>query len=144
MNEIRLERTYANNRLKRFRTKNVKNLSTKQIEIHEMLNMTFENSIEAMKKSNIINKNIRIDDEVRSKVARNIVESSNANSQIFKNHVINNNLLNSKIRDIYARIKFNTRRSNQLIKIENLLNSVERNINTAAFATIDEISIEKK
>ena len=64
MNETRFERTYANNRLKRFKTKIIKNSSTKQTEIHEMLNITFENSINAMKKSNIINKNVRIDDEV--------------------------------------------------------------------------------
>ena len=34
-----------------------------------MLNITFENSIDAMKKSNIINKDIRIDDEIRNEVA---------------------------------------------------------------------------
>ena len=45
-----------------------------------MLNITSEDSIDAMKKSNIINKDSRIDDEVRSKVARNIIESSDANS----------------------------------------------------------------
>ena len=63
-NKTRFKRIYADNRLKRFKTKNVKNSSTKQIEIHEMLNIASENSIDAMKKSNIINKNIRINDEV--------------------------------------------------------------------------------
>ena len=69
MNETCLEKTYANNRLKRFKIKNVEDSSTKQIEIYKMLNITSENSIDAMKKSNIINKNIRIDDEVRSETA---------------------------------------------------------------------------
>ena len=69
MNETRLERTYADNRLKRFKIKNIENLLTRQIEIHEMLNIAFENSIDAMKKSNIINKNVRVDDEVRSEAA---------------------------------------------------------------------------
>ena len=64
MNETHLKRTYADNRLKRFKTRNAKTLSTKQIEIHKMLNITSENSIDAMKKLNIINKDIRIDDEV--------------------------------------------------------------------------------
>ena len=64
MNEIYLERTYADNRLKRFKIKNVENSSTKQIEIYKMLNITSENSIDAIKKSNIVNKNIRINDEI--------------------------------------------------------------------------------
>ena len=64
MNEIRFKRTYAENRLKRFKIRNVKNSSTKQIEIHKMLNITSQNSINAMKKSNIINKNILVDDKV--------------------------------------------------------------------------------
>ena len=64
MNETRLERTYADNQLKRFKTRNVENLSTKQTEIYEMLNITSENSIDAMKKSNIVNKNVRIDDKI--------------------------------------------------------------------------------
>ena len=68
INETRLEKTYADNRLKRFKTKNIKDLSTRQTEIYVILNITFENSIDAMKKSNIINKNIRINDEVRNKV----------------------------------------------------------------------------
>ena len=144
MNETRLERTYANNRLKRFKTKNVKDSSTKQTEIHEMLNITPENSIDAMKKSNNVNKDARVDNEVRNEAARDIAESSNANSQIFENDVTNDNLLNSKTLNTHAKIKSNTRRSNRLIEIENSLNSVERSTNTAAFATIDEISIEKK
>ena len=65
MNEIHLERTYADNRLKRFKTRNVENLSTEQTEIHEMLNIALENSIDAMKKSNNINKDARIDDKIR-------------------------------------------------------------------------------
>ena len=79
MNEIRFEKTYADNRLKRFK-KNIENLSTKQIEIYKILIITFENSIDAMKKSNIVNKNVRIDNEIRIKIARNIVESLNANN----------------------------------------------------------------
>ena len=144
MNETRLERTYANNWLKRFKTKNVKDSSTKQTEIHAMLNITFENSIDAMKKSNNVNKNARVDDEIRNEVARDIIESLNINSQIFEDDVINDNLSNAKIRNICAKVKFNTRRFNRLTEIENSLNSVEQSINTAAFLTIDEISIEKK
>ena len=144
INEIRLERTYANNRFKWFKTKDVKNSTTKQTEIYKMLNITSENSIDAMKKSNIINKNIRIDDEVRNEIVRNIVESSNADSQIFENDVTNDNLLNSKTRNIRARIKFSTRRFNRLTEIENSLSSVGRSTSTAAFSTIDEISIEKE
>ena len=64
MNETRFKRTYTDNRLKRFKIRNAENSSRKQTEIHEMLNITFENSIDAMKKSNIINKNIRINDEI--------------------------------------------------------------------------------
>ena len=109
-----------------------------------MLNITSENLIDAMKKSNIINKNVRIDDEIRNEIAQNTVESLNANSQIFENDVTDNNLSNSKILNIHAKIKFNIRRSNRLIEIENSLSSVERSTNTAAFATIDEVSIEKK
>ena len=144
MNEIHFEKTYVDNRLKQFKIKNIENSSTKQTEIYKMLNITFENSIDAMKKSNIINKNVRINDEIRNKAARNTVENSNADDQIFKNLVTNDNLLNSKIRNIHAKIKSNTRRLNQLIEIENSLNSVERRINTTTFTTIDEISIEKK
>ena len=97
MNETRLKRTYADNRLKRFKTKKIKNLSTKQTEIYKMLNITSENSIDAMKKSNIVNKKIRIDDEVQNEVAQNIAESLNTNNQIFENDITNDNLLNSKI-----------------------------------------------
>ena len=112
INEIRFERTYANNRLRQFKTKNAENLLMKQIEIHKMLNTTSENSINAMKKWNIINKDIRVDDEVRNKVVRNIVGNPDANNQISENDITDNNLSNSKIRNIYARIKFNIRRSN--------------------------------
>ena len=124
MNETRLERIYADNRLKRFKTRNVENSSMKQIEIHKMLNIAFENLINA--------------------VIRDIAKSSDADSQIFKDDVTDSNSSNSKTRNIHARIKFNTRRSNRLIEIENLLSSVERNTSTTAFTTIDKISIEKE
>ena len=61
-----------------------------------MLSITLENSIDAIKKLNIINKNVRINDKVRNEAARNTAESLNANDQIFENVIINNNLLNSK------------------------------------------------
>ena len=144
MNETRFERTYADNRLKQFKTKNVENSSTKQTETHEMLNVTFENSIDAMKKSNNVNKNAQIDDEVRNEVAQNIAENSDINSQIFEDDVTNDNLSNSKTQNIRAKIKFSTRRFNQLAEIENSLNSVERSTSTAAFSTINKISIEKE
>ena len=80
MNEICLERIHANNQLKRFKRKNAKNLSIRQTEIHEMLNITSENSIDAMKKSNIINKDVRIDNKIRNETVRDIAESSNANN----------------------------------------------------------------
>ena len=144
MNKIRFKRTYADNRLKRFTIKNVENLLTKQTEIHKMLNITFENSIDAMKKSNIVNKNIRIDKEIRNEVVRNTVENSNADNQVFENNVTDDNLSNSKILNIHARIKSSTRRLNRLIEIKNSLNSVERNTNTATFAIIDKVSIEKE
>ena len=80
MNETRLERTYVNNRLKQFKTKNAENSSTEQIEIHEMLNIAFEDSIDAMKKLNNVNKDARVDDEVRNETVRNIAASSNADS----------------------------------------------------------------
>ena len=104
MNEIRLERTYADNRLKRFKIKDVENWLTKQIKIHEMLNIISENSIDAMKKSNIVNKNVRIDDEVWNKVVRNITESLNANNQIFEDNITDDNLTNSKTQNIYTKI----------------------------------------
>ena len=61
-----------------------------------MLNITSENSIDAMKKSNIVNKNVRVDDKIRNEVVRNIAESSDADNQIFENDITNDNLLNSK------------------------------------------------
>ena len=112
MNETRLERTYADNRLKRFKTKDVEDSSTKQTEIHEMLNVASENSIDAMKKSDNVNRNARVDDEVRNETARDTTESSNTNNQIFEDDVTNGNLSNSKTRDIHARIKFSTCRFN--------------------------------
>ena len=84
MNETHLKRTYAVNRLKRFKIKDVENLSTKQIEIHEILNIMFENSIEAIRKLNIINKNVQVNDEVRNETVRNTAKSSNANNQVQK------------------------------------------------------------
>ena len=80
INEIRFERTYADNRLNQFKTRNAENSSTKQIKIHEMLNVTSENSIDAIKKSNNVNKDVRVDDEIRNKAARNITESSDTDS----------------------------------------------------------------
>ena len=144
MNETHFKKTYADNRLKRFKIKNIQNSSTKQIEIHEMLNITFENSIDVIKKSNIINKDVRIDNEILNKIVQDITENSNVNNQIFKDDITNNNLSNSKIRNIHARVKSSIRRLNRLIEIENSLSSVERNTNIITFATIDEVSIEKE
>ena len=144
INKIRLEKIYTDNRLKSFKTKIVEDSSTKRIETYEMLNIMFENLIDAMKKSNIVNKNVRINEKVRNEIARDAAESSNANDQIFEDIITVDNLSNSKIRNIHARTKSSTRRSNQLIEIENPLSSVERRTNTIMFATIDEISIEKK
>ena len=144
MNEIRLKRIYVSNRLKRYKIRNAEDSSTRQTEIHEMLNITSEDLIDAMKKSNIVNKDVQIDDEVRNEVVQNTTESSNADSQIFEDDAINDNLPNWKISDIHARVKLNIRRSNRLIEIENPLNSVERSTNIAAFATIDKVSIEKE
>ena len=109
-----------------------------------MLNITSENSINAMKKLNIINKNVRINDEIRNKIVWNTAVSLNADSQIFENDITKNNLLNSKVRNIHTRVKSSTRRSNRLIEIKNSLNRIERNTSTATFATIDKISIEKE
>ena len=97
-----------------------------------------------MKKSNIVNKNVRVNDEVRSKIVRNTAENSNADNQTFRNDITNSNLLNSKARNIHARIKSSTRNLNRLIEIENSLSSVERSTNTTTLTTIDEISIEKE
>ena len=144
INETRLEKIYTNNWLKQFKGKNAENSSTKQTKIYKMLNITFENSIDAMKKSNIVNKNIRLDDKIRNEVVRNTAESSNADNQFFENDITNDNLSNSKTRNIYTRIKLSIRRSNRLIKIENSLSSVERSTSITAFATIDEVLIEKK
>ena len=58
INETYFEKIYANNRLKRFKTKNIENSLTKQIKVHEILNIASENSIDAMKKSNIVNKDV--------------------------------------------------------------------------------------
>ena len=77
-----------------------------------MSNITFENSIDVIKKSNNVNKNIRVSDEIRNKIVRNIVKNSNTNNQIFENDIINDNLLNSKTQNIHTKVKFNTCRSN--------------------------------
>ena len=77
-----------------------------------MRNITSESSIDAMKKSNIINKNDRISDEVRNETARNTAESSNTNNQIFENVITDDNLSNSKIRNIHTRIKSSICHSN--------------------------------
>ena len=74
-----------------------------------MQNITSESSNDAMKKSNIINKDARINNEVRNEAVRNTAESLNADDQIFKNVITNDNLSNSKIRNIYTRIKSSTR-----------------------------------
>ena len=58
-----------------------------------MLNITSEDSIDAMKKLNIINRNVRIDDEVRNKTVRNIAENLNADSQIFRDNVIDDQFI---------------------------------------------------
>ena len=144
MNETRLKRTYADNRLKRFKTKNAENSSTEQTEIYEMLNVTPKDSIDAMKKSNNVNKDARVDDEIRNEAARDIAESSDTDSQIFEDNVTNDNLSNSKIRDIRTKVKSSTRRFNRLTEIENSLSSVERSTSTTMFSTIDGISIEKE
>ena len=65
-----------------------------------------------MKKSNIINKNKRIIEEVRNEVAQNTIGNSSADDQIFENIISDDNLLNSKTRNIYAIKKFKARRSN--------------------------------
>ena len=113
-----------------------------------MLNIASENSIDAMKKLNNVNKDARIDNKVRNEAVRDIAESSNANNQIFENVFENDatddNLSNSKIRNIHTRVKSDIRRFNRLTEIENSLSSVERSTNTTAFATIDKISIEKE
>ena len=77
-----------------------------------MLNITSEDSIDAMKKSNVVNENVRISKEIQNETVRNIVESSNANDQIFEDVITDDNLSNSKIRNIHTRVKSNTRCSN--------------------------------
>ena len=144
MNDTRLERTYANNRLKRFKTRNMKDLSTRQAETRKMINIASENSADAMKKSNVVNRNVRIIDEPRSEAARNIDEDSSADDQVVEDITADDNLLNSKTRNIHAIDKLNARRSNRLTEIENSLNKIDRRKNTAAFPAIDEVSIEKK
>ena len=144
MNEIRLERIHASNRLKRFKIKNTENSLTEQIETREMLNITFENSTDAMKKWNIVNRNVRIIDKIRNEVVRNIDKDLSADDQIVENIIANNNLLNSKTRNTYAIDKFSARRSNWLIEIENSLSRIDRKKDTAVFVAIDKILMEKK
>ena len=144
MNKTRLERTYANNRLKQFKIRNTEDSSTKQIEIRKILNITSENSTDKMKKLNIINKDVRVTEETRSEAARNTAKNLNEDDQIFRNMTADNDLSNSKTRNIHATDKFSARRSNWSIEIESLLNKIDRKKNTAAFAAIDKVSIEKE
>ena len=97
-----------------------------------------------MKKSNLINRNVQINDEVRNKVVQNIAESSNTNDHIFKIVITDGNLLNSKSRNLHAIVNHSTRRSNRLTEIENFLNNVDQRTNLTAFAIINEILIGKK
>ena len=61
MNETRLRKIYANNKLKQFKIRNMKDLSTKQTKIHKMLNNAiFENLIKTIKIISMINENIKI------------------------------------------------------------------------------------
>ena len=80
MNETHLKRIYADNWLKQFKTKNVEDSSTKQIEIHKMLNKALENSIDTMKKSNKINKDVWINNKIRNEIAWNMTENSDTNN----------------------------------------------------------------
>ena len=59
MNETRLERIYANNQLKCFKTKNIKDSSIEQIEICKILNATSEDFLRTIKRINILIKDIR-------------------------------------------------------------------------------------
>ena len=96
VNETRFVKIYAGNWLERFKTKSIENSLTKQSEIYKMLNIALENSIDAIKKSNIVNKNIRVNDEIRNEIVQDTAENSNADNQIFENIITNNNLSNSK------------------------------------------------
>ena len=97
-----------------------------------------------MKKSNIINRNVRVIDEVRNEAVRNTSESFSDDDQIFRNITADDNLLNLEIRNTHATNKLNARRSNRLIEIESSLSKIDREKDTATFAAIDEISIKKK
>ena len=144
INETRFERIYADNRLKQFRTRNIENSSTKQVEIHEILNTILENSIDAMLKSNIHSQNVRVIDEVRNGTARDAVEKSDVNDQVFEYIIVKNNLLSLKIRNVYMIVKSSTRHLDRLIQIEHSLNSVDRRTSTTTFTIMNEILIEKK
>ena len=130
--------------MKRFKTKNTENSSTKQIETCEMLNITPENSTDAMKKSNIVNRDVRINNKVQDEAVRNTVKNLNEDDQIFKNITADDNLLSSETRDISAINKPDSRCLNRLTEIESSLNRIGRRKNTAAFAAINKISIEKE
>ena len=91
-----------------------------------MSNITSENSIDA------------------DEAARDVAENSNTDDQIFENVTADDNLSNLEIRDAHATDKSNVRRSNRLTEIENSLIKMNREKNTAAFAAIDETSIEKE
>ena len=73
INKTRIKRIYADNELKQFKTRNAEDSSTKhwQIAIYEMLNIWFKNSINAMKNSNTVNKDIRITNEVWNEIVWN-------------------------------------------------------------------------
>ena len=46
-----------------------------------------------MKKPYIVNKDVRINNEVRNKIARNTIESLNTDNQIFENVITNDNFV---------------------------------------------------
>ena len=109
-----------------------------------MLKITSKDSIDAMKKLYIVNDDVRVNDEVQNKIARNTTENLNVDDRIFENVIINNNLLNFETQNIHTTVKFNIRCSNRLIEIENSLSNADRRTSTTTFATINKISIEKK
>ena len=73
-----------------------------------MLNVSFKNSMNVMRRSNMIDKNFQIINKVRDEPVRNTGESSSANDQIFEYMTADDNLLNSKIQNIHTINKFNT------------------------------------
>ena len=95
-----------------------------------MRNIASENSIEATKKSNIVNRNVQIINEFWNETARDTAESLNVNDQIFENVTADDNLLNSETRNVHTTDKFSVRRSNWLTEIENSLIRIDRKKNT--------------